>query len=333
MHGVARVATLEMAARRPCRVALVHMPLFESRRPSAQLGMVQTVLTHRGVVARAHYLNLAFARRIGWALNDALCRDSDALPLATWMLAREFDADSVDPVTGFDATTVRRLRCEAQAFIAECIACVPWHEYDFVAFSVRPSQLRFARVLAGELERACPHLEVSLDPGRTLASVLAIRRAGRPHAVRSINPGPSFDDFFADVARLGVPELVDEEALVVPLGAVALGGVAALADEAARLAARYAVAGLSVDDKVLPPSSIAAFHEALAGRVYVLDYVGNAVLSREELRLLRACGCRRLVRGTIARDDRWLDQLAVLKWARGLGIAVRYRFADDCAVP
>jgi ribosomal peptide maturation radical SAM protein 1 len=54
-------------------VALVNMPFSYSKYPSIQLGTLSALLKSQGIGVRCHYLNLAFAQRIGLRLYEPIC--------------------------------------------------------------------------------------------------------------------------------------------------------------------------------------------------------------------------------------------------------------------
>jgi ribosomal peptide maturation radical SAM protein 1 len=67
-------------------VALVNMPFSYSKYPSIQLGTLSALLKSDGVGVRTHYLNLAFAQRIGLPLYELIC-EKRAL-FGEWLFSR-----------------------------------------------------------------------------------------------------------------------------------------------------------------------------------------------------------------------------------------------------
>ena len=131
---------------RPLRVALVNMPFSSARFPSIQLGLLQSILARRGIPATSHYLNLEFAARIGWKRYEWLS-DNTLCFVGDWMFARAAFRERAPDGRLFLQRFGKRLeksgavwlwsqhREGAQAFLENCLASVPWHQYDVVGFS------------------------------------------------------------------------------------------------------------------------------------------------------------------------------------------------------
>src|ERR1051325_10684172 len=128
------------------RVALVNMPFSSSRFPSMQIGLLQSILTGRGIAATAFYLNLEFAARVGWNLYEALSNDTLHF-IGDWMFAREaFRENAPDGKLFLErfGTQLSKNRLEwfwhqhkqgARDFLERCLESVPWHHYDVIGFS------------------------------------------------------------------------------------------------------------------------------------------------------------------------------------------------------
>ena len=67
-------------------VALVNMPFGHSKFPSIQLGTLSALLKSNGIGVKNHYLNLYFARRIGFPVYDVLCESQ--LLIGEWLFSR-----------------------------------------------------------------------------------------------------------------------------------------------------------------------------------------------------------------------------------------------------
>src|SRR5213594_2753059 len=78
-----RTGTL-LAGRAP--VALVNMPFGHSKYPSIQLGTLSALLKAQGIGVTNHYLNLPFARHVGFPLYDLLCEKQ--LLIGEWLFSR-----------------------------------------------------------------------------------------------------------------------------------------------------------------------------------------------------------------------------------------------------
>lgn len=157
----------------PPAVALVEMPFRSTRYPSVQLGLLQATLARHGIRASTVYLNLCFARRIGWEAYESLC-DPWCRLLGEWIFAEAaFGAAAPDaralldafpvPVAmvcgelGVETGDLLRLRQrEAPAFVEECLAAVPWGGFGVVAFGSVFEQNCAALALARRLKEQCP---------------------------------------------------------------------------------------------------------------------------------------------------------------------------------
>ena len=80
----------------PLRVALVNMPFASTRYPSIQLGLLQAILTARGIPTVSHYFNLSFAARIGWMLYENLT-EGQAYGIGDWIFSRAAFGNDAPP--------------------------------------------------------------------------------------------------------------------------------------------------------------------------------------------------------------------------------------------
>jgi ribosomal peptide maturation radical SAM protein 1 len=156
----------------PCpklRVGLVNMPFSSILYGSIQLGLLQAILAQRGFAATTHYLNLNFAARLGWDFHEFIAWRACRL-LGEWLFARaafgdrapearrylELYADKLGPLAGFKRFLLRLREHEAPAFIEECLAVVPWGEYDVVGFGCVFEQNCAALALARRIKERYP---------------------------------------------------------------------------------------------------------------------------------------------------------------------------------
>src|SRR5437870_4669386 len=68
------------------RVALVAMPFWGPHTPSIQLGLLKAILQQRGIASTAHYLNLPFARLIGYTFYNMLA-EVRTFRLGEWLFS------------------------------------------------------------------------------------------------------------------------------------------------------------------------------------------------------------------------------------------------------
>ena len=159
-----------LSAKRPAlRVALINMPFSSSRFPSMQIGLLRSILAARGISATAHYLNLEFAAQVGWNLYEALSNNTLYF-VGDWIFAGEaFREDAPDPLLFLKryAGQLSKNRLEwfwrqrkdgAREFLENCLASVPWHQYDVVGFSSVFVQNVAALAFARLLKERHPHL-------------------------------------------------------------------------------------------------------------------------------------------------------------------------------
>ena len=161
----------------PLRVALVNMPFASSRRPSVQLGLLQAILSGRGIPAKSIYFNLAFGEFLGWEKYESLCHARDIL-LGEWLFARAaFGADAPDsrPYLEHHVHVLNALCAELACdngylvelrerviprFIGDCIERTDWSGFDVVGFSSIFEQNCAALALARRLKRDIPRIFV-----------------------------------------------------------------------------------------------------------------------------------------------------------------------------
>jgi ribosomal peptide maturation radical SAM protein 1 len=155
----------------PLRVALVNMPFASTRYPSIQLGLLQAILTDRGIPTVTHYLNLNFAARIGWMLYENLT-EGQAYGIGDWIFSRAAFGNDAPPLvpgrelfasalglTDAQHVLLTELReREAPKFIDHCLATVPWEDYDVVGFGSVFAQNCAALALARRIKKTYPRI-------------------------------------------------------------------------------------------------------------------------------------------------------------------------------
>ena len=155
-------------------VGLVNMPLSTCRGPSIQLGLLQAIARRHGVEAECHYLNMAFAQRIGWELAERLCLRSAEYLLGDWLFSVAAFGEDAPASTRYDAAfpgyvdliaervglagdVLRRFRSEhAPQFIEACLEETDWGAYDVVGFTSVFCQNTAALALARRIKERHP---------------------------------------------------------------------------------------------------------------------------------------------------------------------------------
>ena len=171
-----RRTSLPMPAERrhtPLRICLTNMPFASSRRPSIQLGLLQSILARHRISAMTKYFNLELGAHLGWELYEELCHARDML-LGEWLFARAaFGQDAPRPETylarhrdalamlkedvGLDAHQLIFLReTVLPAFVDECLETTDWSAFELVGFSSIFEQNCAALALARRIKRRWP---------------------------------------------------------------------------------------------------------------------------------------------------------------------------------
>jgi ribosomal peptide maturation radical SAM protein 1 len=162
------------------RIALVCMPFASALRPSIGLSLLKAALAAHGFSCDMHYLNLRFAARIGSSdLEDVAIFNPGALA-GEWVFAAQLFGDQIPSAQQYvddvlaripEATagvsgSVRRTapvlgaRQQAGAFLDDCMAAVPWHDYAIVGFTTTFQQTTASLALARRLKERYPHLAI-----------------------------------------------------------------------------------------------------------------------------------------------------------------------------
>lgn len=175
--GSTNDATVDPDAMAALRVGLVNMPFSSSRRPAIQLGLLHAIAEDHGVDVTSHYFNLAFARRIGWALHEELCVGSCSLLIGEWLFAgaafddvpatQAYVGAFEEQLTHFmdrtghtlaDLVEVRDV--SVPAFLEACLDETDWGSYDVVGFTSVFQQHCAALALARRIKQRHPHVTI-----------------------------------------------------------------------------------------------------------------------------------------------------------------------------
>ncbi|MGH7254417.1 MAG: RiPP maturation radical SAM C-methyltransferase, partial [Nitrospirales bacterium] len=137
-------------ANRQMPVALVNMPFGYSRYPSIQLGSLSTLLKSQGIGVTSHYLNVAFAHRIGVPLYELIC-EKRAL-FGEWLFSHllfrnnpkhaeygqtfkpvfeDLARESGQPISYFQDINTRL----APQFLTWAMTAIDWSQYRIIGFT------------------------------------------------------------------------------------------------------------------------------------------------------------------------------------------------------
>ena len=157
----------------PARVLLVHMPFGALKMPALGISLLKAAAGGRGIACDIRYLNLSFAARIGVPLYQWLAITSPAVSLfGERIFSHElFGVDGHTERDRFDdlgdaegdpersralLDVICRVRDGAGAFLDDCMASVPWGQYDVVGFSSTFQQNIPSLALAKRIKAAWP---------------------------------------------------------------------------------------------------------------------------------------------------------------------------------
>jgi ribosomal peptide maturation radical SAM protein 1 len=163
-------------------VALVQMPWGAVSQPSIALGILKRTAENVGFPVDVHYLNIPFARRLGFELYESISVRS-ALDPEWFFSAALFGPNglgSIDnawddlPSTATGAQLAERLTALAGSetvcrnivdegvpqFIRECISAVDWGKYKVIGFTTTFAQTFSSLLLARELRQRHPEITI-----------------------------------------------------------------------------------------------------------------------------------------------------------------------------
>jgi ribosomal peptide maturation radical SAM protein 1 len=176
-------------AKKP-RVLLINMPWAQVQTPSIQLGILKSSLSRNRIDSDVAYLNLAFAKKLGIHLYDAMISDSTMNFFCEWLF-RDFILDSPgsdqnadsyleylqsrllrrDQQTGVSETTspfqpifgedyLQRIKLIKEQiipeFIVETLQNINFELYDVIGFTCMFAQAIPALALARQIKSVCP---------------------------------------------------------------------------------------------------------------------------------------------------------------------------------
>jgi len=161
------------------KVALISMPFANFTAPSLGISLLQAQLCRERIPCDLHYLNLAFASRIGCLSYLRLGVDCPTSSQSgEWLFAAElFGADPqrdrayIETVLKgkfrdyFHSGLMRRLlevRSCVRQYIDECLERVSWAQYDVVGFTSSFQQNLASLALAKRVKEAFPRVKIIL---------------------------------------------------------------------------------------------------------------------------------------------------------------------------
>jgi ribosomal peptide maturation radical SAM protein 1 len=154
------------------RIALVTMPFGMALMPSIQLGLLKALLSLSGISADVYYLNLPFARELGYDGFHTLSNISQPM-LGEWLFARaafgvrDDDLEFLERFstgfsfllgdTGWSQEDLLLIRNRlAPEFIELCATLLPWDRYSAVGFSSSFQQNAASLALAHRIRTGFP---------------------------------------------------------------------------------------------------------------------------------------------------------------------------------
>ena len=158
------------------RVLLVSMPFASVRRPTLGATLLQASLAERSIACDIAYLNVAFAKILGAEEYEHI---ADELPHTTlageWVFSRCLYGSDRDPGRCYVDDVLRgtwhlrphvveliqHARALAPGFVRDCVASIPWRDYDVVGFSSAYSQNIASLALARSVKEECPSVFIA----------------------------------------------------------------------------------------------------------------------------------------------------------------------------
>ena len=156
-------------------VALVTAPFGSILSPSIQLGLLKAILGQHGIPATVYYLNIPFARLIGYARYKMLSEFRDLL-LGEWIFSEAaFGPQQDDKIFFREFPKVAKILKElgwkrkhlielktkiAPRYIQVCAELIPWQRHSVVGFSSTFQQNTASLALARNIKERFPNIKV-----------------------------------------------------------------------------------------------------------------------------------------------------------------------------
>lgn len=155
----------------PARIALVNMPFGGADRPALGLSLLKAALARAGLGCDLHYLNLAFAHRVGLARYERL-----SMLDGRQLRGEQLFAEAVfgpgwptapGPAPGQpvafgqsdlwdDPEAWPALSAAVAPFLEACLASIPWGQYTLIGFSTTFEQNLASLALAKQIKQRWP---------------------------------------------------------------------------------------------------------------------------------------------------------------------------------
>jgi ribosomal peptide maturation radical SAM protein 1 len=157
------------------RVLLVDMPFASTRGPALGLSMLKAVLERSGDDCDVTYPNVSFAIMLGLERYERIAQGLPYTSLAgEWVFSDCLYYEGHRPPAGYvddvliaqwalddaDRNLVLEARALAPRFLDECLAAIPWGDYDVLGFTSTCAQNLAALSLARRVKERHPRLAV-----------------------------------------------------------------------------------------------------------------------------------------------------------------------------
>ncbi len=159
----------------PTALALVTAPFAPIELPSIQLGLLKAILGREDIPATVYYLNLSFARLLGYSAYVTLS-DVHRMLLGEWIFSeaafgprrddqrffREYPevAGLLQEIGWTPADLLELKRKIAPQYVRACATIVPWHRHSIVGFSSTFHQNTASLALSRAIKERFPQIQI-----------------------------------------------------------------------------------------------------------------------------------------------------------------------------
>jgi len=175
----------------PAPVALVTAPFGPIELPSIQVGLLKAILAQHRIPATVYYLNLSFARLIGFSAYSILA-DVHRTLLGDWVFSEAaFGSQQNDKLffeeypeitallknLGWTRTKLLELKRKvAPQYVGACASIIPWHRHSIVGFSSTFQQNTASFALGRVIKERFPQTKIVMG-GANFDSVMGLEFA------------------------------------------------------------------------------------------------------------------------------------------------------------
>jgi ribosomal peptide maturation radical SAM protein 1 len=161
----------------PAPVALVTAPFGPIEQPSIQLGLLKAILGRHGIPATLYYLNLPFARLIGYPAYHLLT-DVHRMLLGEWIFSQAAFGSRRDDKDFFGeypeitkllkdlrwtrSSLLELKRKIAPQYVRACARIVPWDRHSIVGFSSTFQQNTASFALGRVIKERFPQIQIAM---------------------------------------------------------------------------------------------------------------------------------------------------------------------------